>query len=113
MPLKDDLGLATVDSSNGSTMATTSTKGRKLAKAANKNQLPVAPVQSADVQSAVDAGKLDLQTHFDVLNQIGQQVAVAKVEMSRAMPQMIAQKVDEILAANPIDVDAGALRGGF
>lgn len=110
MPLKDDSSLATVDGSNISEMATTSTRGRKLAKASNKNQVPTAPPQSTEVQTAIDSGKLDLQTHFEALNQIGLQVASAKVEMSRAMPQLIAQKVDELLAANPIDTDAGARR---
>ena len=88
----------------------TSTRGRKLAKTANKNDQPIAPVQSVELQKAIDSGKEDLHTHFDALNQIGLQVASAKVEMSRAMPQIIAQKVDELLAANPIDTDAGARR---
>jgi hypothetical protein len=65
---------------------------------------------SSSVNDAVDAGKLELQRHFETLNQIGVQVAEAKIEMARSMPDLIAQREREILAANPIDIDAGARR---
>jgi hypothetical protein len=71
---------------------------------------PVVSAVNASIENAVDAGKLELQRHFETLNQIGVQVAEAKIEMARSMPDLIAQREREILAANPIDVGAGARR---
>jgi len=90
-------------------LAVTGKDSKKLSKVKRTKSAPVVEVSSS-VGDAIGAGKLELQRHFETLQQIGEQVAIAKTEMARSMPDLIAQKEREILAANPIDTDAGARR---